>query len=423
MEERHARPRGGTAPRPRRAPPPRGRCRAARRPATAAPGRRPARPPPRAASRRVPSGSVSTRWRNAASIRPDSGAAGSAKPPASSAEVRPRGSSSSASGLPRVSARIRSRTRSSSGPATTESQQRARVGLVQALDDELGQARRARPPAPRVAKISATDSAYRRRATNASVSRDARSSHCASSTRQTSGRSAATSDSSAEHGQPEQEPVRRLAGAQPERGARARRAAARAGARGGRASARTAGAARRTGAPSRNRTPAARATRSAGRGREDMVEQRRLADAGLAAQHEHGAASPAQRFEDLVESRDLAAAPAQHRPTIRRGALRKRAPAGADEPARRAAAAAATRPSSCSARRGRRAPPRTTGAGWASGRNRTPGAVNRAAAEAGSTATPAPQATASSTGPPRARRPRRAWARSPPRGRPPSTPS
>ena len=42
-------------------------------------------------------------------------------PPASSAGANPRGSSSSASGLPRVSARIRSRTRASTRPGTTDS--------------------------------------------------------------------------------------------------------------------------------------------------------------------------------------------------------------------------------------------------------------------------------------------------------------
>ena len=48
-------------------------------------------------------------------------APGSPNPPASCAGVSPRGSSSSASGLPRVSATIWSRTRASSGPASTES--------------------------------------------------------------------------------------------------------------------------------------------------------------------------------------------------------------------------------------------------------------------------------------------------------------
>ena len=48
----------------------------------------------------------------------------------------------------------------------------------------------------RTAKTSPTDSAFRRRATNATVCAEARSSHCMSSTTHTSGCSSATSDSS-----------------------------------------------------------------------------------------------------------------------------------------------------------------------------------------------------------------------------------
>jgi ABC-type multidrug transport system ATPase subunit len=91
--------------------------------------RRHARRDAASTSRRVSAGSSSKRCRKLASIRPDSGAAGSAKPPASSGAVRPRGSSRSASGLPCVSARMRSRTRSSSGPASRH-RQRESVGVA-----------------------------------------------------------------------------------------------------------------------------------------------------------------------------------------------------------------------------------------------------------------------------------------------------
>ena len=60
-------------------------------------------------------------------------------PPASSAADSPRGSSSNASGLPRVSATIRSITRSSTRPAIAKPSTRARVFVIQAPQNELGQ--------------------------------------------------------------------------------------------------------------------------------------------------------------------------------------------------------------------------------------------------------------------------------------------
>ena len=138
---------------------------------------------------------------------------GSPKPPASSAGVSPRGSSSSASGLPRVSATIRSRTRSSSRPRIAESEQRARVAVARARRPPARAARpaRARRSARAPRTPAPTGSASSRRATNARVCADARSSHCASSTTQTSGCSSADLGQQAEHRQPDQEAIGRRA--------------------------------------------------------------------------------------------------------------------------------------------------------------------------------------------------------------------
>ena len=78
-------------------------------------------------SRCVATGSCCARREKVASIRLSSGSrAGRPKPPATSVGDTARGSSSNASGLPRASARIRSRTRRSSGaPITDASSSRA----------------------------------------------------------------------------------------------------------------------------------------------------------------------------------------------------------------------------------------------------------------------------------------------------------
>ena len=76
----------------------------------------------------------------------------------------------------------------------------------------------ARPHAPRTP--DPTDSASRRRATNASACAETRSSHCASSTRQTSGCFLGHLRQQAEHRQPDEEAIRRLARPQAERRAK-----------------------------------------------------------------------------------------------------------------------------------------------------------------------------------------------------------
>ena len=123
-------------------------------------------------------------------------APGSPNPPARSPGVSSRATSSSALGLPRVSATIRSRTRSSSGPVTAASSRaRASASASPRTTSSVGPARSGSAPPERTAITTATGPTARWRATNASACAEARSSHCASSTTQTSGRSPATSAS------------------------------------------------------------------------------------------------------------------------------------------------------------------------------------------------------------------------------------
>ena len=190
-----------------------GRWRVVRPPATAA-RRPPADPLP-------PAGSV------AASPRAIRRRAARTAPPAESEDRSPRAaqslrlapprlilcdSSTSASGLPPVSAMIRSRTRSSSRPGTALDSSARASGSSRPSSDSCG-----RPSSARVVIGSrsentiATGSASRRRATNPSACTDAASSHCASSTRHRSGRSSAVAAEQVEHGDGDQEPVRRIA--------------------------------------------------------------------------------------------------------------------------------------------------------------------------------------------------------------------
>jgi hypothetical protein len=161
----------------------------------------------------VAAGSDSRRRRKLCSMRLARGcASGRPNPPASSTAVSPRGSSSRASGLPRVSAMIRSRTRSSNGPGVTSSRSalaslscRPRTtisGRSTSSCSSLGS---------RTTNTRATDSARSRRATKASACAEARSNHCASSTRHTSGCSWATSDNSPSSARP----TRKRSGATP----------------------------------------------------------------------------------------------------------------------------------------------------------------------------------------------------------------
>ena len=242
-------------------------------------------------------------------MRPASaGSPSSPKPPASSAGVRPRGSSSSASGLPRVSATIRSRTRSSSGPATTASSsaraspsssppttssvQPVEAPLAGAARARRGPARPTRPAggAPRTRAPAPTP----RRAT---ARRPRRRPAAAPRPRRTAG--------SGPPGRRGTGPGRRRrAGRTP---CRARRAAGRGGARGDPRTARTADATRRTRAPSPTRRPPRARRAQPGRARHQVLQQRALADAGLAAQHQRPARARAHARHQLIQRRALAA--------------------------------------------------------------------------------------------------------------------
>src|SRR5262249_47993734 len=120
------------------------------------------------------------------------------------------------------SARICSRTRSSSGPVSTESSSlRASASGRPSTTSSATPARSAF--GSRVTKIKPTDSATRRRATNASACTEAWSNHCTSSTRHTS-RQAPHRPSlghlrqQAQDGQADQKTVRRRSRAEAERG-------------------------------------------------------------------------------------------------------------------------------------------------------------------------------------------------------------
>ena len=110
-------------------------------------------------------------------------------------------------------------------------QQRARILLAQPFEVELGQAVEVvgRPigPASRTATTIATDSARTRRATKPRTWLEAASSHCASSTRQSSGRSSATADNRPSTANP----TRNRSGTSPARRPKATLRASRCGAR------------------------------------------------------------------------------------------------------------------------------------------------------------------------------------------------
>ena len=87
----------------------------------------------------VAGGSSATRRRKLSWICPAIGkSAGMPNPPANSAGVRSRGHSTSASGFPRVSATIRSRTRTSTGTCNTLLSNVSASRVVQTVDDQFG---------------------------------------------------------------------------------------------------------------------------------------------------------------------------------------------------------------------------------------------------------------------------------------------
>ncbi len=214
-------------------------------------------------NRRVCGGSAVTRRSKRSSMLPASGTAPARpNPPASSATVSPRGSSSSANGMPRVSATIWSRTRWSIGPLSTESSSVRASASGKPRTTSSGNPANW-PLVSRAAKTTPTDSAPRRRATKASTCALAWSSHCASSTRHTSGRSSATCESRLSTARP----IRNRSGAGPALMPNAVRSASRCGS--GSESSRSSIGAHNWCSPANaisisDWTPAARATRQPG---------------------------------------------------------------------------------------------------------------------------------------------------------------
>ena len=290
--------------------------------AAGAAGRRPARPRRPAAGAARPRAAARAAGRSSPRSAPRAPAprAGRSRRPAAS-RVSPRGSSSSASGLPRVSATIRSRTASSSANGTAESSSARASPFTRPRTSSSGRCRSS-SPGSRAANTSPTGSANSRRATKASVSADAWSSHCASSTMHSSGRSLGRLGEQAEHGEADQE----RSGAGPALRPKTIRE-------------RVALRCRQPLEPVEQRRaqlmqagerqlhlglhPAARATVRSGRGRDEVLEQRRLADPGLAAQDQRAALAPAER-------RDATRPAGRTRPLAPRGA--SAAPARGDDP-------------------------------------------------------------------------------------------
>ena len=195
-------------------------CPAAWPRATQRPDHRTARPPPPAVSRRVcvgqgvaAAGEAVLDPARPAARRP----AGRTRPPVPPGSARAAAPAAPA-GCPA------SRRRSGPGPAhpvarPSADASSARASLSpQSVQRPAPAARPAPGPARGPRTPARPDSAARRRATNASVCADARSSHCSSSIRQISGRSSATSDSRLSTRQPDQEPVHRWPGGDTERG-------------------------------------------------------------------------------------------------------------------------------------------------------------------------------------------------------------
>ena len=247
--------------------------------------------------------------RAAAGSSPRSGSPAAARPAARTRRPAPPASARAAAPAARAGCRA-SRRRSGRAPARPAARDRRRPA-ARARRRRAGPRPRSsgrpassrRSPGSRTANTSATDSASSRRATNASACAEARSSHCASSTTHSSGRSSAASDEQAEHGQPDEEAIRARRRRSARTRCRARRAAGRAAARGGRAAARTADAAPRTRSSISDSTPAARATRQPDARSTQVLQQRGLADARLAAHHEHAAPPAAHALQQPIERR------------------------------------------------------------------------------------------------------------------------
>ena len=248
-----------------------------------------------------------TRRRNAACRRAVSGiASGSRRVPGQLLVGEAGGSSSKASGFPAASSSSRSRTGGRPlGRRTRAAHPPARDPAARGRSRRPGVWNVRRSPS-RTANRRTIPSAASRRAVNISASADGTSSHCASSIRHTTGRSSAAAASS------ESTPAEIRKRSDPSGGPRPS-AAANASRCGAGSSSRwpTTGQ-RRPCNPEKSRSDsssmpvtAAPASRSrVGR----VAEQRRLADAGLPAQHERAALATCRRCEQSVDQRALSSA-------------------------------------------------------------------------------------------------------------------
>ena len=236
----------------------------------------------------------------------DSGTApASPNPPASSSGVNPCTSSNSANGLPRVSATSWSRTRASRGPVSAESRSARASASGRPSTTSSGSPAKS-PLGLRAASTKPIDSACNRRATNASTCAEARSSHCSSSTTQISGCSSAASESRRQDGEGDEESIRRRSGTDAKRGLQ--RIALR-----DRETLEAIQHRRHQLVQSRERELHLRldtcGTRHAAARRllDEVLQQRRLAHAGLAADDERPALARADRFDQLVQNVAFAA--------------------------------------------------------------------------------------------------------------------
>ena len=169
----------------------------------------------------------------------------------------------------------------------------------------------ARPRRPRGwRRRTATDSAIRRRATNASACADARSSHCASSTTHSNGRSRAASARRPSTARP----TKKRSGGSPALRPNAVLSASRCGP--GSASSRSSIGAHSCCSPAYASSISASDARrardtAAGCPVRQVFQQGGLADPGLATQHEHGASAGAQARHELIQRLALATPPEQ----------------------------------------------------------------------------------------------------------------
>ena len=202
---------------------------------------------------------------------------------------------------------IRSRTGASRANGTVELSSARASPSTSPRTSSCGRCRSS-SPGSRAANTSPTGSASSRRATKASVSAEVRSSHCASSTTHSSGRCSAASETRLSTARP----TRNRSGASPGLRPKTIRSASRCGP-GSRSSRSRSGAhswCRLAKASSiSDSTPTARATVTSERRLDEVLQQRRLPDPGLAAQHQRPALAAADVIDQVVQLGALVGAP------------------------------------------------------------------------------------------------------------------